>query len=198
MNHCSCIFTNIFKPPQEFAAMLYFITSNRHKYEEVAQLTDLPIEQKRIDYPEVQADTLEEVAAFGITFCYAQVKTCCFIEDSGLFIDALSGFPGVYSQYVYRTLGCNGILRLLDTNRKAHFTSVIAYHTTEETLLFRGDVEGEIAEAEGGEKGFGFDPIFIPEGESQTFAQMSTEQKNLYSHRGKAFKMFLKHIEQVR
>lgn len=180
--------------------MLYFITSNKHKYEEIQKMTRIPIEQKRLDYPEIQADTLEAVAEFGIEFCYSKLETSCFIEDSGLFIDALSGFPGVYSSYVFQTLGCEGILALLgkNKNRKAYFKSVIAYRTEKETTLFTGEVKGEIAYVQKGEKGFGFDPIFIPEGEHRTFAQMDAEEKNLYSHRGKASKTFIKYVEQVR
>lgn len=160
-------------------------------------MTSINIEQKKMDYPEIQADTLEAVAEFGINFCYSRMKTPCFIEDSGLFIDALSGFPGVYSKYVFTTLGCTGILKLLANNRKAVFKSVIAYQDESGTTLFTGEAPGSISDHQKGEKGFGFDPIFIPEGGSKTFAQMSTEEKNLYSHRGKAFKTFIKYIEKV-
>jgi XTP/dITP diphosphohydrolase len=178
--------------------MLYFITSNPHKYAEIQKMTHITIEQNPMGYPEIQADTLEAVAEFGIDFCYAQVKTPCFIEDSGLFIDALSGFPGVYSSYVYTTIGCDGILKLVSHDRKAYFKSVIAYKDRSGTAMFTGVVPGTIAPHKKGGKGFGFDPIFIPEGEPETFAQMSTEQKNLYSHRGKAFKTFMNYLEQVR
>lgn len=180
--------------------MLYFITSNTHKYTEVAQMTDIPINQYVLDYPEIQTTMLEKVAEFGIDYCYSTVKTPCFIEDSGLFISGLSGFPGVYSKYVFTTLGCEGILRLLtpDKERTAYFKSVIAYHDGVNTTLFKGKVPGIIADEPKGSHGFGYDPIFIPEGASRTFAQMSIEGKNLYSHRGKAFKRFITHIEQVR
>jgi XTP/dITP diphosphohydrolase len=178
--------------------MLYFITSNRHKYEEIQKITDIRIEQKQVPYPEIQADTLEAVAEFGVEFCYSKVKTPCFVEDSGLFIDALSGFPGVYSNYVHRTLGCDGIIKLVDENRTAHFQSVIAYSTGTDVRIFTGTVTGTISETERGKHGFGFDPVFIPEGESRTFAQMTTEEKNLYSHRGKAFRTFVHYLEQVR
>jgi XTP/dITP diphosphohydrolase len=180
--------------------MLYFITSNTHKYTEVACMTDTPIEQYFHAYPEIQADTLEEVAEFAIDYCYTVTKTPCFIEDSGLFVAGLSGFPGVYSKYVFTTIGYKGILQLLkdDTERTAHFKSVIAYHDGTKTTLFKGEATGIIADEPKGSHGFGYDPIFIPDGASETFAQMSTEGKNLYSHRGKAFKRFIKYIEQVR
>ncbi len=180
--------------------MLYFITSNTHKHTEVSHMTEIPIEQYPFDYPEIQADTLEQVAQFGIDYCYAKVNSPCFIEDSGLFVTRLSGFPGVYSKYVFTTIGCQGILQLLSAHkeRTAYFKSVIAYHDGRKRTLFKGKVTGVIADEPKGSKGFGYDPIFIPEGASISFAQMSTEGKNLYSHRGKAFKRFIKYIEKVR
>ncbi|MBU7023189.1 MAG: XTP/dITP diphosphatase [Theionarchaea archaeon] len=178
--------------------MLYFITSNKHKFQEMKKLTDIPITQKDLSYPELQADTLQEVAEYGINYCYARLMNPCFVEDSGLFCDALSGFPGPYSNYVYRTIGCEGILRLVSRNRNAHFASVIAYHDGSRVNLFMGEVAGTLAETMKGEKGFGFDPIFIPDGETRTFAEMETEEKNLYSHRGKAFTAFMSYLNQVR
>lgn len=189
---------NIFKQKKKPLPMLNFITSNQHKHAEIQKMTHLPIVQKKVDYPEIQADTLEEVAQFGVEYCYSVVKEPCFVEDSGLFIEALKGFPGVYSKYVLMTVGCEGILRLLDENRKASFKSVIAYADGRNTQLFAGEVKGRIAERKKGLKGFGFDPIFIPEGENRTFAEMDTEEKNSYSHRGKAFATFIKYVEQVR
>ncbi|MBU6998756.1 MAG: XTP/dITP diphosphatase [Theionarchaea archaeon] len=178
--------------------MLYFITSNNHKCAEIRKLTDIPIVQRDLSYPEIQADTLQEVAESGAEYCYPRLGEPCFVEDSGLFCDALRGFPGPYSNYVYRTLGCEGILRLVSQNRNAHFASVIAYHDGSEVNLFMGEIRGTLAETIKGEKGFGFDPIFIPEGETRTFAEMETEEKNLYSHRGKAFTAFISYLNQVR
>ncbi|MBU7018278.1 MAG: XTP/dITP diphosphatase [Theionarchaea archaeon] len=180
--------------------MLSFITSNRNKFEEIHRMTQIEIEQIPLNYPEIQADSLEAVAEFGIEFCYSETKAPCFLEDSGLFIDVLLGFPGVYSQYVFKTVGCKGILNLLHNreDRKAYFKSVIAYRDESGITFFTGEVQGSIALTQKGEEGFGFDPLFIPEGEGRTFAQMKTEEKNLYSHRGKAFKTFIKYLEQVR
>jgi XTP/dITP diphosphohydrolase len=178
--------------------MVYFITSNSHKYQEVRKMTSLPIFQTPLEYPEIQADTLEAVALYGIEYCHDRVREPCFLEDSGLFIHALSGFPGPYSRYVFETLGCDGILKLLSEERKAHFESVIAYADESDTKLFIGRVDGRISRTKKGEKGFGFDPIFIPEGEKRTFALMTLQEKNLYSHRGKAFKNLITYLEQVR
>jgi XTP/dITP diphosphohydrolase len=178
--------------------MIYFITSNTHKYREVQKMTTLPIMQKDVKYPEIQAETLEAVARFGIQYCFERVREPCFLEDSGLFIDALCGFPGPYSRYVYETLGCEGILRLLNHTRTAHFKAVIAYTNGSDTKLFMGRTDGMISQQKIGEKGFGFDPIFIPEGETRTFACMTLQEKNLYSHRGKAFNTFITYLKKVR
>jgi XTP/dITP diphosphohydrolase len=178
--------------------MIYFITSNIHKFQEVQNMTTLPIIQKELEYPEIQADTLETVARFGIGYCYERVREPCFLEDSGLFIDALHGFPGPYSRYVFETVGCEGILKLLTTARRAHFEAIIAYTDGSDTKLFMGRTDGMISQQKKGEKGFGFDPIFIPEGETRTFACMTLREKNLYSHRGKAFKNLITYLEKVR
>jgi len=110
------------------------------------------------------------------------------IDDSGLFIDALGGFPGVYSSYVYKRLGCAGVLKLLEgaPSRGATFETVFLHRTGGTHEVFHGTCLGTIADREKGPGGFGFDPIFTPEGASQTFAEMSLTEKNTYSHRGRA------------
>jgi len=177
-----------------------FVTSNPGKVEEARKyLEPLGVEvyQLRLSYPEIQADTLEEVAEYGAKWLAEKIEVPFFLDDSGLFVDALRGFPGVYSAYVYRTLGFSGILRLLEgeTNRKAHFKSVIAYwdgglHT------FTGRVDGEITTEPRGSGGFGFDPIFKPDGFDKTFAEMTTEEKNEISHRGRALKALAQWLKE--
>jgi len=121
-----------------------------------------------------------------------------FVEDAGLFVEALKGFPGPYAAYVYHTIGNQGILKLMaDTeNRGANFQSVISYCDSENSVdpvSFYGEIKGEITPAqrtEQGKSGFGFDPIFQPEGSSRTFAEMTVEEKNGYSHRAAAIRRF--------
>lgn len=110
-----------------------------------------------------------------------------FIEDSGLFVEALGGFPGVYSAYVSKTIGFNGVLRLMkgEENRKAYFKSIVCLKLKGEIKIFRGEVEGRIAEKARGKGGFGYDPIFIPKGSEKTFAE-APEIKNIVSHRKSA------------
>ncbi|RLE72114.1 MAG: non-canonical purine NTP pyrophosphatase, RdgB/HAM1 family, partial [Thermoprotei archaeon] len=120
-----------------------------------------------------------------------------FVEDAGLFVEALNGFPGPYSSYIYKTIGCEGILKLLEgvDNRKAYFLSVVALRAPGlGDVVFKGKVNGIIANEMRGEKGFGFDPIFIPDGCEKTFAEMNIEEKSRYSHRGKALRKMGKWI----
>ncbi len=177
-----------------------FVTSNEGKAKEVAShLRPLGVRvvQRQVPYPEIQADTLEEVAVYGLKWLKDRIDGPFFIDDSGLFIGALRGFPGVYSAYIYRTLGCEGILKLMSGvgDRRAKFKSVIAYWDGE-VHLFTGEVKGVITEEPAGSGGFGFDPIFMPQGHSRTFAEMTTNEKNRISHRGRAISSFHKWLKE--
>jgi len=178
---------------------IYFITSNKGKLSEAKRkLSDIGIEvvQRNLGYPEIQADTLEDVARFGVEHVQKRFNHTFILEDAGLFIDVLNGFPGVYSSYVFRTIGCKGILKLLEgheaNERKAVFRSVFAYKEPDENpVFFVGECHGKISTAESGDHGFGFDPIFIPVGDTKTFAQMDVGEKNCFSHRGKSLEKFI-------
>jgi XTP/dITP diphosphohydrolase len=120
-------------------------------------------------------------------------------DDSGLFIDALKGFPGVYSSYVQKSIGNEGILRLMDgvENRAAYFRTVIGLFIPEKGIsLFSGECRGSISSEIRGKQGFGYDPIFIPDGEDRTFAEMSLEEKNNISHRIRAIKGLVNFLSQ--
>jgi len=113
------------------------------------------------------------------------------VEDTGLFIDALNGFPGALAAYVHKSIGLQGILKLLEgvENRKAHFDAAVAYGAPPGRIwVFTGRVYGRISLKEAGSGGFGFDPLFVPEGFDKTFAEMSLEEKSKISHRALAFR----------
>ncbi len=119
------------------------------------------------------------------------------IDDSGLFVDALSGFPGVYSSYVFKTLGCDGILRLMEgiEDRSARFECCIGFMAPgSEPFIAKGIARGSIAAEKSGSGGFGYDPIFVHEGHSQTYAQLDVADKNLVSHRGRAMERFIQEL----
>ncbi|MEO2241314.1 MAG: XTP/dITP diphosphatase [Euryarchaeota archaeon] len=171
-------------------------TGNRAKFREMRDvLREHGIEAERVDvdYPELQSDSPEEIAAYGARYCAESLGKPVIVEDSGLFVDALNGFPGPYSAYVYETIGNEGILRLLEgeEDRSARFISVIGYcEPGGEPVTFTGEVRGRIAEEPRGEEGFGYDPIFIPEGREKTFAELGVEEKCKMSHRARALEKF--------
>jgi len=179
---------------------IVFITSNKGKVKEAQKYfrpLGIKIIQKKIEYPEIQANELEDVVRFALNWLKDQISKPFFIDDSGLFIDALNGFPGVYSAYVFKTLGNDGILKLMRgvRNRNAYFKSVVGYYDGN-IHIFTGVVRGKIHHEKRGHFGFGFDPIFIPEGFNKTFAEMTTEEKNKISHRSRALAAFSKWLKE--
>jgi XTP/dITP diphosphohydrolase len=173
---------------------IFFATSNRHKFREIKALAlqfGVKIKMFRFKGFEVQSESLTEIAKQSITEVSKKVKAKVMVEDAGLFVEALNGFPGPYSSYVYKTIGFEGILKLLEgeKNRKAYFLSAIAFASPETKIkVFTGRCNGRIAFEARGESGFGFDPIFQPEGSEKTFAEMSLNEKNMFSHRAKALR----------
>jgi XTP/dITP diphosphohydrolase len=166
--------------------MINFVTSNKGKFAEAQAIFD-DLEQKDIGYTEIQADTLEEVAIFGMKEVAARLEGPVMLEDAGLFVEALKGFPGVYSAYVQKTIGNAGILRLMEgrENRLAYFKSVVAYaEPGMEAVMFSGEVHGQIGFEARGSKGFGYDPIFCVG--DMSLGEMDIEEKNQISHRAKS------------
>jgi len=170
-----------------------FATGNPGKLKEVqAKFAKLGFEVEQLvdEYPEVQADTLEEVVTSGLKWLYGRHKTPIIIDDSGLFIETLAGFPGVYSAYVFKTLGCEGILKQMEyiDNRRAEFRCCAGYIDADGQIVMKaGNSQGYIIHEKRGSGGFGYDPIFMPDEYSQTFAELDMESKNQISHRGRAF-----------
>ncbi len=198
-----------------------FITGNRGKFREVSDALnnlDIEIEMLSLDPPEIQADDLSAVAEFSLRYLVEIGKLECndeameidgkryraaFLEDAGLFISDLAGFPGVYSSYVFKTLGNEGILRLMrdPDQREAEFRAVIAAvfpgGSGAEIKSYAGGCQGLISTKARGSNGFGYDPVFIPQGEDRTFGEMSVGEKAEYSHRAKALAKFIEDINRV-
>ncbi len=170
-----------------------FVTGNEGKVREAREyLVDLePVEQVDYDYTEIQSDSLEAIAAYGSREAFEELggEEPVLVDDAGLFVDALAGFPGPYSAYVEDTVGVDRLWRLAkgEENRRARFRTVLAYTDETGTETFSGSVAGTLV-APRGEGGFGYDPIF--EYNEQTMAEMSTEEKNAISHRGRALAAF--------
>ena len=178
--------------------MIYFVTSNKGKFVE-AQAIFGDLVQKNIGYNELQVDTLEEVVDFGMEEVMARLKGPVIIEDVGLFIDCLKGFPGVYSAYVQKTIWNSGILRLMEgmDDRRAAFKSVVGYAEPGiEPVVFKGELKGDIGFEPRGTGGFGYDPIFYVNGKS--LAEMSLVEKNRISHRAGSMKALKQWLESGR
>lgn len=184
---------------------IVFATNNAHKLEEARQivgnhykimsLSDIGCHD---DIPET-ADTLEGNAMIKARWVKEHYGFDCFADDTGLMVDALGGGPGVHTAR-YAGEDCDAqknVAKMLHelenvTNRRAHFSTVIALIIGEDEMTMEGRVDGTIATERCGEAGFGYDPIFIPEGYNVTFAQMSSDDKNAISHRGRAMQKLMK------
>ncbi len=176
---------------------LTVITSNQGKYEEYREKLGgfyEEVEMENMGYPEIQADRLEEVVEFAIE--ELSEHSPLIIDDSGLFVEALNDFPGVYSSYVMKTLGCGGIISLMEEieERKARFECVIGY-LGKSKEMFKGVSKGKITRKMRGDGGFGYDPIFEPDESKRTYAEMSPNEKNRISHRGRAMKELLDFVK---
>ena len=169
---------------------LYFVSSNKHKYHEAKKILKpygINLGFYKFELEEIQSDSLKEIASKKAIQAFKKFKKPIIIEDDGLFIDSLFGFPGPYSSYVFKTIGNKGILNLLTKNRKAKFISIISFLDKNNSKLFMATIDGKISKIQKG-KGWGYDPVFIPQNSQKTFAQL--KNKNELSHRFKALKKF--------
>ena len=179
---------------------LVFATNNAHKLSEIrailaGQYQVLSLHEIDCfgDIPET-ADTLEGNALLKAQFVFTNYGYDCFADDTGLEVEALGGRPGVhtarYANPDHNDSEANTALLLKEleghTDRNARFRTTIAYIHNGRELLFEGSVNGSIATEKRGDKGFGYDPVFIPEGYGQTFAELGADVKNTISHRARA------------
>ena len=183
---------------------LVFATHNSNKAKEIQSL--LPDDFQILTLTEINCiaeipettETLEGNSLLKAQFVSDNYNLNCFADDTGLEIDALNGKPGVYSaRYAGEEKNAEANMNLVlselenESNRKAQFRTVITLILNEKTILFEGVVKGEISTEKRGTDGFGYDPIFIPEGQSKTFAEMTLAEKNQQSHRARAFEKMI-------
>ncbi len=168
------------------------VTGNVHKAAEVAAFFrgTADIDHVSLDLPEHRSDNVEEIARGKAHYAFQTLKAPCIVDDTGLFIDALNGFPGPYAAYTLNSIGNAGILKLMDgvTDRNARFITAIAYADSRGIQVFRGTIEGCITTAPRGDGGFGYDPIF--ETGEKTLAEIPLEEKSHTSHRARALAAF--------
>ena len=188
---------------------LIFATHNRNKAIEIQKILVNNIQVYTLEdigfqeeIPEDQS-TIEGNSAFKAQFIYENFKENCFADDTGLEIEALNGRPGVHSARYVGDLkdaeaNMNRVLQELNgtSNRNARFKTVISLIIDGQIHQFEGLVNGRIIEEKKGSKGFGYDPIFIPENESKTFAEMELNEKNKFSHRARAIEKMISFLNQ--
>ena len=187
---------------------LVFATNNPHKLEEIRAILGSKLEILSLadigcdaDIPET-AETLEGNALIKAHYVYDNYKLDCFADDTGLEVDALHGLPGVHTaRYAYpdRHDPEANMIKLLEAlrennDRNARFRTVIALIEKGKEHLFEGVVEGVIAHEKSGTQGFGYDPVFIPEGNSKTFAELGEDIKNTISHRARAVQKLAEYL----
>ncbi len=180
--------------------IIFFATGNVHKFNEariVLAQHSLAASMLRIKGTEIQSDSLAEIAGTSALGAFKESHLPVIVEDAGLYIDALRGFPGPYAAHAYKTIGNHGILKLMHNilDRRATFRSAIAYcdNLSGAITCFEGDAPGRITLTQRKAKtqtAFGFDPIFQPDESDKTFGEMSLEEKNRFSHRAKAISKF--------
>ncbi len=189
---------------------IVFATNNKNKLREIREIMKGLYEVLSLDdigcHEEIveDADTIEGNAKIKADFVTNNYHVDCFADDTGLEVEALNGAPGVYSAR-YAGEHCSyqdNVNKMLDamkgkTNRKAAFRTVIALNLDGKSYTFEGRCDGQILEAQRGTDGFGYDPIFLPDGFNQTFAEMSHDDKNAISHRGRAMKQLIAFLKDL-
>ena len=180
------------------------VTSNLGKVEELTYILKPfghKASQLNVECPEIQATTLEEVVDFGLDWLGAKkVQTPFIIDDAGIFVEALENFPGVYSRYVYDTIGLQGVLKQMESivDRVTSFKCVLGLMLEDGSKhKFVGECKGNLIHEMRGIGGFGYDPIFIPDDYDKTFSELSPEEKNDVSHRGRAMKKLVDFLSKL-
>ncbi len=175
---------------------LVVVTQNKHKLRELTPLFNeygVKFDMIGLAKFEIRSDDVVSVAREAARHAYQESGRPVVVDDTGLYIDALNGFPKAYPAFVLETIGNEGILKLLKggENRDATFVSAVGFCDGTTLRVFKGTMKGTISHEEIGNEGFGYDPIFIPDGYSMTYAQLGFEEKTAISHRTQAFRGFL-------
>jgi XTP/dITP diphosphohydrolase len=170
---------------------VWFASSNHHKYAEAREILGkhgINVRFFEFSATEIQSDSLFEIAMKKALDAYAKCKKPVIIEDDGIFVKSLNGFPGPYSSYVYNTIGNAGVVKLVKKDRGAKFCAIISYcDVRKKPVQFEGVTLGSIPKKPRG-KGWGYDPIFVPKGKTKTYGEM--KEKNTLSHRARALEKF--------
>lgn len=183
-------------------ARIVFVTGNEHKRREVREILGVELEAADLDVPEIQGVDPAGVAAakaLAAREALGSPEAYVLAEDSGVMVEAWNGFPGALTKWLLGSVGNEGLLKMLSgfEDRSARSVCVAAVATPDGSVeVFRGEVWGEISPEARGEGGFGYDPVFIPEWSSRTYAELG-EEKNKDSHRARAFRAVREWLEEA-
>ena len=169
---------------------LYFATSNKHKLAEANHILGMRLSQVDLDLLEIQDASVRRVARRKAEQAYAILKKPVVVEDTGLYLAGLNGFPGALVKWLVGSVGPAGLCRIVDRigTRRAYAETCAAFNDGKSTRVFIGRIYGSIAENPSGKTGFGWDAVFVPKGQKKTFAQMKRREKSAISMRGIAFR----------
>lgn len=169
---------------------LKFVTGNPNKVREARQILSLDLEHANLEgLFEIQTSSLDEVVRHKSGQAYEILKCPIMVEDSALIFSAWNGLPGALVKWFEKSVGCEGMIRMLASfeDRSAKAICQVAVNDGKEIFMAKGEISGTISRELKGNNGFGWDVIFVPDGDSRTFAEMSADEKNAVSHRRKAF-----------
>jgi XTP/dITP diphosphohydrolase len=182
---------------KDFNQKIVLVSGNKSKAAEVAAILACDIEAIGLDIKEIQSLDVKEVAHAKAVSAFSTLKRPVIVDDTGMEISALNGLPGALVSWFLDALGPSGILRLVKdcADRRAVVRTCIAYADLSGVKVFVGERAGTITLEERGTNGFGYDPIFIPDGETKTYAEMTTDEKNAISMRLDALVKLKHHLE---
>jgi len=172
---------------------LLLVTGNAGKLREASRIVGRPLESIALDLPEIQSLDLEEVLLAKSAAAFAAAGRPVVVEETGLELRALHGFPGPLVRWMLEAVGASGIARLAAAlgDRNCRAVCALAWTDGARTVVGRGAAEGELVLPERGENGFGWDPVFVPAGESRTYGELSDDEKDRIGHRGRAWRDLL-------
>lgn len=171
---------------------LTFITGNLNKVQQLSNWLDFPLDHVKLDIHEIQSVDLTEVVVEKAKLAYAQIKKPVIVDDTALTFHALGKLPGPFIKFFQNELGLDGCCKILEAYKDRKATATVMYGVTFDGLTvetFMGMTSGTIAPAPKGELGYGWDPIFIPDGLSSTYAEMTQDEVKSYSPRAKAIEL---------
>lgn len=176
--------------------MRYFATSNPGKLREATAILGVPLTQIALDLPEIQALAVEEVVRDKARVAYQLAGQPVLVDDTGFALTAWNGLPGALVRWFVETVGPNGICQMLAgaTTRAVVVTTAVAFYDGHEVVLGSGTLTGVVPPAPRGSGGFGWDALFLPDGHTKTFAEMTDDEKNAVSPRRLALEQLRPHL----